>query len=240
MGEKIKHALKEGTEMLTVLEGQAVVEQKPNELHISGNISACSDFLAKKKYEAETAHVLLKLTERLFILKLNEKDSNGMLDVIEGKLEVHPIHSELKVNGGTMGRADLIDLLRRNRHWFRHPDAVRDLIVSLRNLMIKVDKVMHNEDDLAGNTLAMKQSRIAEISADINLKLTAYVPLFKGQLKERYEYEYQICLDVSGNGVSFYIQSDDWYELIEKEAYILIEEEHGKLEEFGCSIVTSY
>jgi len=134
-----------GEGIVTVLEGKAVVRQLPNEIGIKGAITAPAQFLSKKEgtYQPKEAHVLVNREEGNIILVLNEKDSNGLNDVIEGSLKRHPFFDELGVNmfETKYNRKNLIQIIRETRPYFVESLKAGELINHLRDFTAKVISV---------------------------------------------------------------------------------------------------
>lgn len=225
----------EGTEQVIVLEGTAVVNQNPSVIVITnGTIGAPAQFLEKKEYKEALAHALVNLEEGTIELRLNAKDSNGLLDVIEGSLKIHPIATGLGINApAKFNNKDLIQSIRQNRVYFVDKMEAGAIITGLRNFKAKIDKRVEVSDDLKGNMTNKLETIVSEIPFASTYKLL--IPIFKGQPKK--EIVVEVCVDVSTGSIQFYLQSDDLYELVISYREELMEAAMEKLTEFGCSIV---
>lgn len=235
--EKLEIKASEGTEKLIVLEGAAVVAQKPSEISIgNGTISAPVKFLEKKKevYKCIQAHATVNEEQGVIVLRLNEKDSNGLLDTITGKLVAHTLATELGINTAEkFSSKALIESIRRNRAFFVNKTEAGAIITGLRNFSGKVEKRFDAADDLRGNTKDNLETIVSEISFASTYKLN--IPIFKGHAKKVVEVE--ICVDASKGHLQYYLQSDDLYELVITYREELITEAVKGLTEFGCSII---
>lgn len=239
--EKIHIAGEPKEGVLTVLEGTAVVEQNPNEIHIkNGAITACAQFLEKKleSYQAINAHVEVNYEAGIIVLHLNEKDSNGLLDVITGSLERHPISDEMKINvkGSRMNRVQLIDLIREYRPFFVNKVQAAELINNLRDFTAKVNKRIEHKDDNDGNASDFLETVVSELEFEKTFELE--IPIYKGAPKVRIKVE--IIIDASSGGLQYYFLSDDLYEAIIEQREELLGEQIKELKKFDCSIVDVY
>ena len=239
MSEK-KINTKEGTELLTILEGQAIVQQKPNEISISnGAIDAPADFLEHKpNYKGEFSHVQIDFEKGEIVLSLNEKDSNGLNDTIKGSLIEHDLVKKMDINtGNRMNKDELIDLVRFNRAYFNNPVLAGEIITQLRNFVATVTKRIESSDDQRGNTKSKLEAAIKDLKLEKNFKIK--IPLFKG-IPDKTELDVEIYVDTSSNHVQFYLISDDLFVLLIEERARLLKEQIERFEEFKCSIVKVY
>lgn len=239
--EKNEIKLAEGTEQITVLEGDAVVVQNPTSIQIkNGVIEAAAQFLDSKEdsYEPTNAHIRVDKEAGTIELHLNEKDNNGKFDLIDCSLKLHPLASKLGINETKrFGRQELIDSIRQNRVYFSNKMQAQDIIKALRDFSGKVEKRFEIADDQKGNTKNKLETIVSEVPFT-NSVYKLFLPIYQGQQKK--ELDVEICVDSSQGNLQFYLQSDDLYEIIIEYKEELINTALENLQPFGCSIIEVY
>ncbi len=221
---------------VVIRHGEAIPKSFPNSLHIEGTLTAPIRFLsAKDHYDFRTSHVQYYVEDGEIMLVLNEKDNEGLIDVIKGKLKPHNYVSQWPINGSTrFSVQELIAFLKVRKYHFSKSEECIDLIKSLRNFSAKVERVIKDHNDGCGNTDFQLQTKIT--SMDLKNSFVLEIPLFKGYYAEKFIVE--IIPESTSSGVHFCLISDEFEEIQQNRKEEIINTELNNLKHvFPCSMV---
>ncbi|WP_440881431.1 hypothetical protein [Tenacibaculum sp. C7A-26P2] len=222
--------IKEGTETLEILQGDALPRLEPEKVQIAGLINAPYEYLTKRidVVEQKKCHVIVNHSSGALNLVVDEK--NAYQDVITGELKPNPDFINFGINdGSTRDTFELADFIKMNRFFFSDKNTAMKLVSELKNFKAKVNKQIEASDNDRGNTRLLKdqvvQSNIPE-SFDIT------VPIFKGQPAQTFKVE----ININGNSFACALISPDAKDLINEVKSQLLNEQIDKIREIAPDI----
>jgi len=213
---KVDLKLPEGTKEIVIREGVAPVVQLPAAIFISGIISSPADWYEGKKenglvYDSSNVHVIHDIDERSLLIRTSEHFSSGSVTV-KGLLITSSELNEFCINNThkTFGPKELARFLKMNRSHFVDREKCMNIVSSLNQLKLKVEREIEDGNDFRGNkSVKFEQTVKSELSLSFNLSM----PIFKGYDSKSFEVE--ILFDVTDGGIRLWLESVELKEIID-------------------------
>jgi hypothetical protein len=229
---KLHHNFSDGNpHVLTILHGEAATIHDPEQVVLSGVITAPSEYLTKRRElcpPAET-HVVFNRDGRKITLTVNEKDH--FRTVVTGSLKKNKFLQSLHINSTTSYTiSDLLKTLRFAKRFFANPTKHTELIVKLRNFTAKITQTTNNADDRAGNKLQTFESKVTDFASTTELGFILKLPLFDGT--DEMNIAINIEIDVINGAVALFLVCDDLDELEDSLLDSLFQAEKKHFEDF--------
>jgi len=194
---------------IIIREGSAANVYDPEQIILSGIISAPADFAAsrKEKIDALKTNVVADYTEKTIILTINE--DSKFKTIISGRLEDFPELKEMCVNGKKLfTHRELLELIKFKGGYFKNKEQHTSLITSLKKFEAKVDQEFQNANDFKG---AQATKKVVDIKTNLGLEFTLAIPIFTGG--EVISFLVDINVDVNNGGVIFWLESVELHDL---------------------------
>jgi hypothetical protein len=220
---------------LVIREGDALPVLHPNDIKITGTLGAPYQFYEgkKEKIKAIDSHITIKKDQGVIILNVNDQDPYTVVQIIgqlkkDGALDLWKINTDHRwtVQG-------FLKFIKTQRYFFDNPAECSALVESLQTWNAKVETVIKQHNDNAGNSLQLLEKKVSEIG--LKTKFNLHIPLFQGYPKVKFTVE--IGFDPKTNSVDLYLISDELFELEIREREKHIDAELSKFSEFSCSKV---
>ncbi len=223
MGKEVNVHVKEGTETLEILQGDALARKEPLQVNINGLINAPLEYLSKRQdvIEHKKCHLIVNLSKGAINLIVDEK--NAYKDTITGKLKVNPDFESFGINDGTTRDTfELADFIKMNRFFFNDKNTAMKLVSDLKNFKAKVKKQIEASDNDRGNTRVL-HDQVVQSNIPESFDLT--IPIFKGQPDQTFKVE----ININGNNFACALISPDAKDLINEVKSELINEQVEKI-----------
>lgn len=231
--EKFNLTLPNGTAELVIRHGEAEPIQYSKPIQITGILAAPFQFLEGKKLDPDKCHIKIKKDTGVIALHILDTDPNSE-SVIIGQLKKDGYFERWGIN--TEKRWSVSEFLRHikmQRVFFSDKSECDGLVESLQKWNARVETVIKQHNDNAGNSLSMLERKVSEIGLKTAFSLT--IPIFQGYGKQRFTVE--IGLDPKNTQVDLYLYSNELFELEITHREKLVESELSKFEGFNCSKV---
>lgn len=237
--EGVKVVLPEGTKEITIRDGKAIDPKEKARVILVGTIEAPRKFAEKRTIEKTKALVIIddqqgNSTITLITDEHGELDNAGnSSDKITGKIETHQALKDLPINNDkNMSLDDFRTWVRKNAQAFASFDEHKALTANLVKFTGTVQKIIKGEKDTRGNSLVMDETTL---KSDLKESFCVGVPILKGGPKESFVVD--ICMSAHGNGVSFWLESNDLKKLMDERITAKINEEKKYFEDEGYCII---
>jgi hypothetical protein len=229
---KLHHNFTDGNpSILTILHGDAAKIYDPEQVILSGVITAPSEYFSKRPdlcIPSET-HVIFNKESRKITLTVNEKEH--FKTIVTGSLKKNKFLQSLHVNSTTSySIADLLKALRFAKRFFAQPDKHKDLIIKLRNFTAKITQTTTNSDDRSGNKHQSFESRVTDFASANDLGFVLKLPLFDGT--DDINIAINIEIDVINGSVALFLVCDDLDEMEDNLVTTIFEKEKLVFEKF--------
>lgn len=224
-----------GVAELIVREGSALPVDYPKGISITGILAAPYQFFDGKRevIEAIKSHITIKKDQGVIVLNVNDQDPHTVIQ-ITGQLKKDAALDPWKINSDkrwTIG--EFLKFIKTQRYYFDSADENSALVSSLQTWNARVETVIKQHNDNAGNSLQLLEKKVSEIG--LKTKFNLHIPLFQGYPKVKFTVE--IGLDPKTNSVDLYLISDELFELEIQEREKHINAELEKFNDFLCSKV---
>lgn len=219
---------------LTILEGNSRPELPliaPNKVHLSGTISAPSEFYKKRKalHNLEKCHVVYSMVEGKIKLIVDENYATENYE-ITGKLEKNPEFSKFQINGAaTLDPSEMMKLLKFNRIYFVDKADNSKIVTALSTFKAKVTQEFEKMDDQRGIAKSALESKIEH---DLQESFILEIGIFKGQPKSKFKVN--VCLEVRNGQVKVYLESVELQDLEKEMLEKIILAELKNFEDIVC------
>jgi hypothetical protein len=236
---------------LVLREGKAaepLPTREPNRIRIDGDIRTVGNYVTKRRAEAISALInaypeeefsaglqaidasravlTVDRRERVMSLAVDPEDYYGV--VVTGKLELAPELLAFGINTTQMWKRDeLHKFLKFNRVYFTDKEQWQGVINGLMRVRVKTEQELNVHQDNRGNKGgAYEQKVVGEegIAKFFDLK----IPIYKGEAAMSFQVE--LCYDVSGGILQFWLESVGLRELELEVVNALIDGELAKCE----------
>ena len=228
MDNNIHVKLENESKELTILTGSALTPKEPRKVVLSGTITAPGDYAEARKetFEPVDANVVANYTDRTIVLVVNESDH--YCSTITGKLELFPDLKELGINDNKLySEKALLSKINFFGRYFVDQEAYNNLKSKLIDFKAKVDKTFVNADDYKGSSAIEK---ITKIEHEIPLLFELNIPVFTGGATKSFKVD--ICVSARDGGVSFWLESVELYELIQRDTEAIFNLELSRLTDY--------
>lgn len=211
--------------------------QEPEQVSISGNITAIFDFL-EKRWNAEDkqidhcrTHILVDRDHLMMKLVINETDKRNR-KVISGKIALSRQYESFGINEKeNWDPMDLGNFFRINRSYFANKDENFALVAALKGFKAKVHQTVEREEkDNGGRTDCFRQVVDSTLPKAFSVK----IPIFKGT--EPSTINIEIIAHVHGREFELELISADAAEIVETCRDKLFNEEIAKIRELAPEI----
>lgn len=218
-----------------IREGDALPVAYPKSISITGILGAPYQFYEGKKdiIDPVGSHMQIQKDKGVIILVIGDNKPFGNHQIIgqlkkDGALEIWKINSDKRWTV-----SEFLKFIKTQRYFFDNPDECTALVSSLQTWNAKVETVIKQHNDNAGNSLNLLEKKVSEIG--LKTKFNLLIPLFQGYPKVKFTVE--IGLDPKTNSVDLYLISDELFELEIQEREKHIQTELNKFNDFHCSKV---
>ncbi len=227
---QIDQVVKEGTPVITILEGKAPEQHNPQPVSINANITAPAMFIEKRKetYDFNKSHCLVSKTDGTIQLVINEQSVTEKY-AITGKIELGKQFTKLGINdfNKSYSPMELSQRFRLMRSIFPSKKEHLNIVTTLRKLEATITRQVEEADDTRGNTAKVfKQTVASNMPESFNLN----IPVIEGQPATNIEVS--VILEADGNEIKCFLESVDAAELADKLRTELVEKEVEKIKDF--------
>jgi hypothetical protein len=224
-----------GTE-LTLREGKALELREETSVKIAGTLKAPYQFLDSSKiqaYKHNEAHLLVDRLKGTLMLLLNER--SHYKDNIFGELKIFEPLKAFKINEDFLySTKDLIRLLKRNKFYFESASDHEDFLTKLNNFSASINTKIKDAKDKSGSTISSIEKEVTSSTGAPMFKLK--IPVYQGYPPIVFKVE--VCLDATDSSISFFLESPELFEQIDKLKQEYLDDELAKFKgAFMLSIV---
>ena len=211
-------------EEVVIREGVALTLHHPNNVDISGTISAPGKFITDRHedFQKNKSYCLVKREEKRINLVLNEQSENGAYEII-GTIKVGYKYTSLGINNSNKSYTpmELSKKLKMMRSIFDSRAEHANVVNSLRQIKAKLKKDIESADDSRGNASASFDQKL---ESNIPENFTLELPLLEGEGKVKFKVDIWIEGDDYTN-LRCYLESVDAADMIEEAVDKRIDEE---------------
>ena len=182
--------VKEGSQALEILQGQALVRREPQSVDITGLIGSPYEYLAKRKDEIDprNCHIIVDESSGLISLTIDEK--SYYKDIIRGALKTNPDFEKFMINTSeARDTFELADFIKMYRRFFEDKNTAMELVSLLKNFKAKVNHQIEKSDNDRGNTRLLRDQ---VVDSNIPEAFDLVIPIFKGHPAEKFKVEISI------------------------------------------------
>lgn len=197
------------TKELLIRQGDAPKLYDPEQVNLTGTITAPADYAEKRKSKIEPllCNVVADYSKKKIILTVNE--DSKFKSVITGSLETFPELHEMCINGKKVfTHRELLELIKFKGSYFKNREQHTALITALKNFDAKVNQEFANANDFKG---AQATKKVVDIKTNLGLEFVLAIPMFTGG--ETLSFLVDICVDVNNGGVVFWLESVELHDL---------------------------
>lgn len=231
--EQLNLHLPEGTKELILREGEAPKVQFSKPIVISGILAAPHQFFSGKTLEAEKCHIQIQKDKGVISLVILDTDPNSS-STITGRLTPDGFFAAWSINSEKRWSVQqFVKHIKMHKAFFTAGKECDDLVESLQKWNAKIETVIKQHNDNAGNSLSSLERSVSQV--ELRTKFSLTIPIFQGYPKQTFPVE--IGLDPKQNSVELYLYSNELFALEISYRESLIESELSKFESFPCSKV---
>jgi len=178
---KIQHTFAEGSPAeITVRHGEAPTIYDPEQIRLSGIISAPVEYYQKRPDACKPTHTHVVFDKKGKKVTLTVDDTNKFKTIVTGSLEKHAFLKTLHINSQqSYGISDLLKTLRFAKRFFAEPGKHTEFILKLRNFTAKITQTTSQTDDRQGNKKQSFESKVEEFQKEA-LSFILNIPVFEG------------------------------------------------------------
>lgn len=203
----------------------------PLKLNIKGVIGSVSEFLSKRKDQADQinekrCHILVNREKISIELIFNENDEYHTGN-IKGTLEEHPKYKEFGINSGKVWTpTELGMFFKMNRSFFPDKAENMKLVTELMNFTAKINSSIEKSARENGD----RTDNFAQtVNSNLPASFTLTIPIFKGTQAESLEVE--TFAQVNGRDIAFVLLSPAANQTMEDIRDKVIDEQLEKITE---------
>lgn len=206
---------------ITIRTGEALKLKEPNKIEIVGDIKTIGSFIAGRILPG-TGHSTQELDKSKVIVYTDYK--NMTIEIwtdpespygarVLGKLETSDELKTFYINQNkTWKKDEFLKLIRFSRMYFSSADIHQKVMDAYTKLSIDTTGKIGDEKDTRGNKdLSYKKTVQSNVPENFSLD----IPIFKGEKKKKFSVD--ICMDVTESTATFWLESVELHELIEKD-----------------------
>lgn len=241
--EKLNINFPEGKERAEIIlrEVDKVVEDKlpvlePENVEISGNITALYDFLSKRWDAADgqidhcRTHIRVDRDNLKMVLVANETDKREKKTIF-GTIQLSRQYKAFGVNNKVWESIELGNFFRINRCYFEAPDKNMELVSLLKRFTAKVNTEVERETKDNGSVTDVYRK---VVESNLPEAFQVRIPVFKGAAPETFKIE--IIAHVEGKHAVLELVSPDAEQIVEEVRDKLIDAEIAKIRELAPEI----
>jgi hypothetical protein len=220
---------------LVLRTGEAEKIVYPKGINITGILAAPYQFFEGRVniLDPEKCHLEIQKDNGVIEFHILDTDPHST-SKIKGQLTTDGYFRQWGIN--TEKRWSVSQFLKHvkmQRAFFSEPSECDSIVSSLQQWNAKVETVIKQHNDNAGNSLSMLERKVSEIGLKTTFSLT--IPIFQGYENQKFTVE--IGLDPKNTQVDLYLFSNDLFSLEIDHREALIERELAKFADFPCSKV---
>jgi len=220
--------------VLTIRVGDApklLDEVKPNNVRLSGVISAPSAFYNKRKHlhNKDECHVIFDKSAGTIKLVVNETVTLSNYEVT-GTVIKNPDLDDFGINEQKVFSVkELMQVLKFNRVHFVDKDDNAKIVASLQNFKAVVEKTIEDHNDQRGNE---NKQKIQKLETGLKENFVLAMPLYKGGDTKTFTVD--ILCQITDGGIVVWLESRDLKELGVNSMNAIIDSELKNFEEIVC------
>lgn len=224
---------------IVLREGPAINPKEKKFQILTGTIDSPRKYNDKRTVDVKKALVIIddnnecsKIT--LICDQAGEINKDGRYcDTIIGKIETHPSLLALPINNSKPFSIDEFRTwIRQNAQVFSTFDEHAALTTNLSKVKMTIVSILEKEKDLKGNS---KNSLNQTLNADLKQSFSVTIPILKGGPKQVFKVD--ICLQVEGNGIVIWLESNEMKKLIAGQVEAQIQNEKVYFEGKGFCVI---
>jgi hypothetical protein len=203
---------------LIIREGAALPLKEPVRVEISGDIRTVGAFIRGR----QTGHSTQALDKDRVIVVTDYKNMTIelLLDPespygarVKGFLELSDELKRFYINlDKTWKKDEFVKLLKFSKMYFGSPDIHAKVLTAYQAFTAETVGNINDSKDTRGNKeVGFKKS----VSTNIPMNFSLDIPIFKGEKNRKFNVD--ICLDVTESSATFWLESVELHELIEKD-----------------------
>jgi hypothetical protein len=238
--EKIEIKMDGTQREMTIRTGEApkpLPLRAPEKIVLSGDIFTPGKFVEKRTHTVisgmqtvhpERAIVLIHSEKKYITLMVDPENELGA--AITGALETPRDLEAFGINTTKLwSREELAKLIKFSRIHFDSREVHAKVLDSIAKVRIKTETELQMEKDNRGNK-AMGYAQSVINDNGLVREFSLFMPVFKGLKKEKFQVE--LCFDVSGGSVCFWLESPELKELQEETAARIMDSEAQRFQDF--------
>jgi hypothetical protein len=221
------------TKELILRTGEAERIVYPRPIELSGILAAPSQFLQGKDIDPKNCYIAIKKDDGIIVLVINDTSPHSM-SKITGCLSIDGYFKQWGINTEKRWAVSaFLKHVKMQRVFFSDPSECDQIVASLQQWNAKVETVIKQHNDNAGNSLSMLERKVSDIPVKGSFSLT--IPIFQGYAKQKFTVE--IGFDPKNTQVDLYLFSNELFALEIEHREALIASELAKFDSFPCSKV---
>jgi hypothetical protein len=213
--------------------GEAEKITYPKAINITGILGAPFQFLSGKVIDPKRSHIQIKKDTGVIKLLILDTDPHSTCE-ITGQLKKDGYFENWQINSEKRWTVQqFLKHIKMHKSFFSTGSDCDDLVSSFHKWNAKIETVIKEHNDQAGNSLSMLEKKVSQVELKTKFSLT--IPIFQGYQKQTFNVE--IGLEPKQNAVELYLYSNDLFSLEIEHREALIEAELSKFDDFPCSKV---
>ena len=220
------------SEVKILLIGEALKARERKPLNVKGSLGAVAEFLSKISPHTQSDRIEFNRERRTITYYKNQ--NNELQDVITGELKLDVNLSKFRINNQSekLTSEQLALFIKRNRMFFtdfgEHASVVNSLVKFKANVQKKIEK---SQDTRANKSSHFEQTVESDVVKDFKVKM----PIFIGV--EPFEFNVEVCYDITDNNVLFWLESYDLIDLERSVSEQIMNSELELLKPYGLAII---
>jgi hypothetical protein len=202
---------------------------------ILGTLGAPFQFLLGKKDKIKDLDTHLRIYKDLGRLELYMNDTDARCQhVITGSLSKDKNLESFRINtDATWSVSEFLKFIRTKKFFFAHPEDQTQLIAGLQTFGAKVERVIKEHNDSAGNSLFQLETKVNEMQLKRSFILDT--PIFQGY--DRKQFKVEIGFQPTATQVHLFLISEDLFTIELEYREKLINDEIKKFDTHNFSKV---
>lgn len=215
--DKVNIEVSDKTQEIIFREGKAESIETAMGIVLHGTISSPADWYEGKlengyEFDRSSMYIVHDIDNKSIQLRTKEHYTKGSVSVT-GQLSLSTELNSFGINKGnctSYGAKQLAQFLKMNRSYFVDRSQCMQIVSSLNQLKIKVEREIEDGNDFRGNKSVKFEQHI---KSELALSFTLSIPIFKGF--EASKFEVEILFDVTDAGINIWLESVELKELID-------------------------
>lgn len=192
--QNIQIKVEDGVKELVIRTGDAGRVIEPIPVNIEGILNTPLKYLVVREQYIDFKAANLQVDREHLSITLTLDENHPIASHIKGKLALTEEFSKFGVNSGkSWVPRELAEFIKMNRVCFESKDIANKLIATLKDVKIRIDKVVENNSGNRGNIRQLREQTLKE--CNIPESLTLEIPIFKGSKKAAFSCEIWIDPD---------------------------------------------